>query len=206
MDARREYARELTRRGDVILCNDREHSSGDRVIVIYDECHQLGAPTLHFGPTMSQSSQTLDQTAATFAAIVRRYCAFIERASTLTETTRLHQARRLLAELVHVACQLPSDTTGPNTKTTPLPQKTWSYFSTHEWYYEVFDPYVEEPPVRASLSDDLLDIYSDLRRGLVAYDAGHVGTALWQWRFNFDIHWGNHAVDALRALQRACSG
>jgi hypothetical protein len=26
----------------------------------------------------------------------------------------------------------------------------------------------------------------------------------WEWRFHFDVHWGDHAVDALRALHRAC--
>jgi hypothetical protein len=27
---------------------------------------------------------------------------------------------------------------------------------------------------------------------------------VWEWRFHFDVHWGEHAVDALRALHRAC--
>ena len=55
-----------------------------------------------------------------------------------------------------------------------------------------------------SISDDVLDVYLDVGRGLLAYDAGDVDGATWSWRFHFDCHWGDHAVDALRALQRAC--
>jgi hypothetical protein len=28
--------------------------------------------------------------------------------------------------------------------------------------------------------------------------------AIWEWRFHFEWHWGDHAIDALRALHRAC--
>ncbi|MBT2659203.1 DUF5063 domain-containing protein [Bacillus sp. ISL-18] len=27
--------------------------------------------------------------------------------------------------------------------------------------------------------------------------------ATWEWKFSFDIHWGSHAVDAIRALHSA---
>ena len=81
----------------------------------------------------------------------------------------------------------------------------WPGFGPHDSYWEVFDPYADEESVVGSLSDDFLDIYRDLKRGLVAFDAGHEQDAVWEWRFHFDHHWGEHAVDALRALQRACT-
>jgi hypothetical protein len=68
----------------------------------------------------------------------------------------------------------------------------------------VFDPYEEGKLVTGSLTDDVIDVYCDLKMGLDAFDAGHVEGAVWDWRFNFAHHWGHHAVDGLRALQRAC--
>lgn len=29
--------------------------------------------------------------------------------------------------------------------------------------------------------------------------------AIWERRFHVDAHWGDHAIDALRALDRACN-
>ena len=44
-----------------------------------------------------------------------------------------------------------------------------------------------------------------MRCGLAADEMGQFESAIWEWRFNFNYHWGEHAVDALRALQRACA-
>ena len=49
------------------------------------------------------------------------------------------------------------------------------------------------------LADDLHDIYTDVKEGLLTYPHS-VPTATWHWRFTFDIHWGHHAVSALSAL------
>lgn len=51
-----------------------------------------------------------------------------------------------------------------------------------------------------SLDDDLADIRRDLARGLALFEAGRVEEAVWQWRFDFWIHWGAHLVSAQRAL------
>jgi aryl-alcohol dehydrogenase-like predicted oxidoreductase len=39
-----------------------------------------------------------------------------------------------------------------------------------------------------------------VERGLSAIPRRE-SAAVWEWRFHFDVHWGDHAVDALRALQ-----
>lgn len=67
-------------------------------------------------------------------------------------------------------------------------------------YWEVYDPRVEEKPVCGSLTDDLSDIARDLRRGMRAYDAGNIGSAVFEWKLMLDCHWGDHALGALRAL------
>ena len=45
-------------------------------------------------------------------------------------------------------------------------------------YLEVFDPYVDEPPVPYRLSDDLTEIAGDLMHGLRHFDAGRQQEAL----------------------------
>lgn len=69
-------------------------------------------------------------------------------------------------------------------------------------YAEVFDPWAQPPeePVTGSLADDVADIYRDLADGLTKWRRGEVAAAWWEWRFGFTIHWGEHAVSALRAL------
>lgn len=68
-------------------------------------------------------------------------------------------------------------------------------------YSEIFSPHVlQDEPVVGDLADDLVDIYRDLARGLQLHAAGLVDDALWEWGFNFQIHWGEHASSAIRAL------
>ena len=58
----------------------------------------------------------------------------------------------------------------------------------------------DSPEVTGSLADDIADVYRDLRTGLRKWQRGESGGALWEWRFNFEAHWGQHADDALRAI------
>jgi len=120
---------------------------------------------------------------------------------------RLAGARKRLLDLYEAGSALPyvEPPEGVEAGPSPEPPKGWLGFGNFETYWEVFDPYEEDDPVVGSLSDDLLDVYGDVRRGLALWDMGIPRTAaLWEWRFHFDQHWGDHAVDALRALHRAC--
>ncbi len=69
-------------------------------------------------------------------------------------------------------------------------------------YTEIFNPLSEPPesPVVGSLSDDLADIYGDVATGLRAYESGDRAGAVWEWSFNLQFHWGEHATSAIRAL------
>ena len=67
-------------------------------------------------------------------------------------------------------------------------------------YWDVFNPLTATEPVMNSLADDLADIYRDVKAALSLYEARHFTDAAWDWRFNFQIHWGQHLVGAQRAL------
>jgi hypothetical protein len=144
-------------------------------------------------------------------AFVRKaseFCAFIQEAGNLPIDERMPGARRCLLALYTAALSLlsvePTDDAKPGRS--PDPPSNWQGFEGFETYWEVFDPYNLDEPVAGSLSDDLLDVYRDVRRGLTLWEGGHDANAIWEWRFSFESHWGEHAVDAIRALHRACDG
>ncbi|WP_296317877.1 DUF5063 domain-containing protein [Winogradskyella sp. UBA3174] len=74
------------------------------------------------------------------------------------------------------------------------------------FYWEVFDPTYEKEneSTQGWLVDDIGDIYADLKEEV--YKIDQIGTdeaiedGLWQLKFGFTSHWGNHCVNALRAL------
>ena len=67
-------------------------------------------------------------------------------------------------------------------------------------YWEIFDPFVQEDAVCASLAEDLSEIAADMRNGMREFEAGRTVNAIFEWKLGLNGHWGNHAVDALRAL------
>lgn len=142
-----------------------------------------------------------------FVAAAKDFCEFMDTASSLESVSeRLRMGRHCLAKLVAAGSALPVvDVTTSKIVVGDGSPPDWPGFGPHDLYWKVFDPYVDEERVTGSLSDDFLDIYRDLERGLVAFEEGEHQDAVWEWRFHFDHHWGEHAVDALRALQRACT-
>jgi hypothetical protein len=71
-----------------------------------------------------------------------------------------------------------------------------------DYYGEIFDPLTMPPPepVVGSVADDIADIYREVVTGLRHYRAGRTDAAVWQWTFLFQVHWGEHAIGAIRAL------
>jgi len=62
----------------------------------------------------------------------------------------------------------------------------------------------EEAAYRASIvSNDLAELYQDVRKGIVAFEeASKEGRAVasWEWRFNYEIHWGEHLLRAITTV------
>ena len=75
------------------------------------------------------------------------------------------------------------------------------------FYWEIFDPSYTTDDKEATqgwLVDDFGDIYNDLKTDLDKLD-NHgtdefVEDALWQMKWGYYHHWGNHCINALRAL------
>ncbi|MFD2517732.1 DUF5063 domain-containing protein [Salinimicrobium flavum] len=84
--------------------------------------------------------------------------------------------------------------------------KLISLFGEDSYYWEIFDPTDEKDKesTQGWLVDDVVDIYADLKIELhkideIATDEA-VEDGLWQLKFGFTTHWGNHCVNAIRAL------
>jgi hypothetical protein len=77
-------------------------------------------------------------------------------------------------------------------------------------YYEVFDPDIQfgEEMVTASISENLLDIYQDLKDFLTSYSLGNeeiMNDALYDCVSHFEDFWGQRLVNVLRAVHKLIS-
>lgn len=86
------------------------------------------------------------------------------------------------------------------------------------FYWKIFDPANPEKDGQSDwdwnitapdatqgwLVDDFADIYLEMKAGLAAIDQintdAAVEHALWEFKFSFAHHWGNHCISALRYL------
>lgn len=142
-----------------------------------------------------------------FAAAVRALCSLVESPpATPTSDARDLEGRLLALHLA--ALDLPD--VEPNTDSEPpldltLINKARLAALPVKLYWDVFDPLRTPPdaPVANSAVDDVQDIYSDVKRGLLLFDVGLVVDAAWYWRFTFASHWGEHLVGLVRALHLA---
>lgn len=66
----------------------------------------------------------------------------------------------------------------------------------------VFDPLDSESVCTLSLKDALGDIYESLKFGLEVLDNEPETKmkVLWQWKLDYETHWGRHLIDVIRFL------
>lgn len=157
------------------------------------------------------SNENIDPAIEQFAEVARQYCAWAE--GELGEAhEEMQRARLLLAELHLVALRLPDLGIGKDKDAARIPHDEWSLMFQKfgnlplTTYWDVFNPLEETEPVTNSLADDLADIYRDVKAGLSLFEARGFVDAAWDWRFNFQTHWGRHLVGAQRALHEYLSG
>jgi hypothetical protein len=143
---------------------------------------------------------------ADFAEVARGYCSWCEGQSLGLDPES--QAAYWLARLYVAALALP-ERNAKNAEALPdLPQPEADHAKSNlapfsGWYYrEIFDPNpsLTDEPGMGDVGDDLMDIYRDVKEGLVLFDSGDENNAAWHWSFLHRIHWGRHAVGGLFAL------
>ncbi len=72
----------------------------------------------------------------------------------------------------------------------------------YDFYHDVYDPVFDEDIQYHPISEDLAEIYVDLKRQILKFELGgdHRIEAIWNWRFGFQMHWGNHLLGAMRPM------
>jgi hypothetical protein len=80
-------------------------------------------------------------------------------------------------------------------------------FGTADDYLEVFDEKINESdgPVVSSISENMADVYQDLKDFLLLYQTGTqevMNDALWECRQNFESFWGQKLTNSLRAIHK----
>ena len=148
-----------------------------------------------------------------FSSTVREYCRFIEEDEATRSREYVLRCLQLLLTLHLQALKLPELGTG--TSASRIEMEKWKGIKDRiaskldrDSYAMIFEPFDESPePILGSLSDDLGDIWKDLKEGLLQFDVGTklgIENASWIWRFGLEYHWGTrhsaHAIGALHDL------
>lgn len=144
-------------------------------------------------------------TAPEVVAFIRSAEAFrrlLDERRTFDDARALTMLARSIAELYAASLMLPNVEPTGNDAPPEVSLPSVAVVGAGDVYWEVYDPYEEGNLVCGSLTDDIKDIYRDIVEGLLLFHRGEVENAVWSWRFHRQYHWGDHAVDALRALQR----
>jgi len=137
-----------------------------------------------------------------FVAAARAWCALIESRPDGRQTAEVAAAlARLYAAGFHVPVVPWSDIDDHDDEPELAAPAGWQGLGVQ--YYptmlDVLDLQSEQGV--GDLTDDLVDIYLDIKRGLLLHDAGRPGAASHSWRLTCRGHWGHHAVAALGVLQ-----
>lgn len=142
-----------------------------------------------------------------FRRHAQRFVSLVERGEALPTRSFLVEVATALAELCAVALTLPDIESETHTKpdveiATPSVVETFrNRLGKADEHWEVFDPTKKDQPVKRSLAEDIANIYSDLKHGLLLTAHGaSISEVLAHWRQAFSTHWGMHATGAMRAI------
>jgi hypothetical protein len=152
-----------------------------------------------------------------FVDASREYCALIDEIPSLPIRAFLERVQFVLARIYALALELPSvepETADPHPDR--MTHQDWlgyfsrlgEYLGPADQYWMVFDPVDagDHDAISTTLSDDLSDIYRELSAHADQGTLALTDDALWSLRFNFEIHWGHHVVDALTAIHALLYG
>lgn len=144
-----------------------------------------------------------------FAASAEQFCSLMEHHQDYNAYEFIKRTADSLVTLYKVALSLPDVECDEEKEVVAdldyAPLQLSKTLGKYRSYWEIVNPYHEDEPVMGDLADDLGDLYHELKEGLVIYSADTkdaICWAVWHWRFGFEVHWGDHLVDALRALHR----
>ena len=160
--------------------------------------------------------QVNSQNVADFVAVAGEYCMFAENTIRFSKVDFLDKARKILPMVYLKMSLLPKfESIFDDENEKFVTEEDWDYIHQsvkkklgfHDEYREVFDPLTHEQVEQstASVSDNLADIYQDLKNFITLFNIGTeemMNDALWECQLNFEEFWGQKLLNALNAIHR----
>jgi len=151
-----------------------------------------------------------------FVAVANEYCKYTEHASDIKGDEMLKIMQRILPLMYLKASLLPKlDPFFEDGNEKFVTEADWNRinellkekFGTANDYLEVFDEKINdsEGPVVSSISENMADIYQDMKDFLLLYRTGTaevMNDAVWECRMNFENFWGQKLVNSMRAIHK----
>src|SRR5690554_4017520 len=151
-----------------------------------------------------------------FVTVANEYCNFMEQVPNEKVAGSIQSLRKILPLLYLKATLLPATERVLDDELEKyvseldynrLHQRWLMVLGEHDSFYEVFDPDIQfgEETVTSSISENLLDIYQDVKDFITAYSLGDesvMNDALCECVQHFEDFWGQRLVNVLRAVHR----
>ena len=151
-----------------------------------------------------------------FVAVANEFCKYSEHASELKGDELLKILQRILPLMYLKASLLPqlnpffedgNEKFVTETDWISIDDTLKEKFGTANDYLEVFDEKINdaEGPLLSSISENMADIYQDIKDFLLLYQTGTsevMNDAIWECRMNFENFWGQKLVNSMRAIHK----
>ncbi|MBK5719579.1 DUF5063 domain-containing protein [Dysgonomonas sp. Marseille-P4677] len=149
-----------------------------------------------------------------FVTVAVQYCAFLENMEEIAESELTDKLTKILPLLYLKASLVPeTEMVGDEDQEISVTEDIYNYinsklynvFLAKDTYLEVFlqDMKYSETPIAASISEDLTDIYQDLKNFITIFERGiteDMNDSMYVCMENFKAYWGQKLVNVLRAL------
>jgi len=156
------------------------------------------------------------RTVVEFVAVANEFCKYAEHSSELKGDEILKIMQRILPLLYLKASLLPLlEPFFEDGNEKFVTEDDWNgindilmeKFGTANDYLEVFDEKINDSdgPVVSSISENMSDIYQDMKDFLLLYQTGTgevMNDAVWECRMNFENFWGQKLLNSLRAIHK----
>ena len=164
---------------------------------------------------MKKESQVIfDKNVIEFVTVSAEFCVFLEQAGEMKRKKFVDTSLKILPLLYLKASMLPKcETIGEETPETYVTEDTYEIIRLNiadimaekDDYLEVFLPDMaySDQPIKKNISEDLADIYQDIRDFIFVFQLGlneTMNDSLAICQENFGMLWGQKLVNTLRAL------
>lgn len=164
---------------------------------------------------MEKESQTIfDKNVIEFVTVAAEFCAFLERAESMKRSDFVDTSLKILPLLYLKASLLPPcERLGEEELETYVTEEVYEILRLNlaelmgekDDYLDVFveDMVYSDQPIKKCISEDLADIYQDIRDFIFVFQLGRNETmndSLALCQENFGLLWGQKLVNTLRAL------